>query len=57
LAMSRNYGVQYSNIQTDLLARISHTSGLAGGRHPEFILEINVLREIGHDSGKNSLFF
>src|SRR3954452_23685376 len=27
------------------------------GRRPEFSPAINVLREVGHDSGKNSLFF
>ena len=40
-----------------MLARISHTFGLVGGRCPEFSLNINILWEIGHDDGKNSLFF
>src|SRR3954469_6697704 len=35
----------------------STTFGLAGGRCPKFSPSINVLREIGHDGGKNSLFF
>ena len=39
------------------LARISHTSGLAEGRFLNFPPQINTLRDIWHDRGKNSLFF
>src|SRR5215203_3115245 len=39
------------------IARISHTFGLVGGRCPKITPNINILREIGYDGGKNSLFF
>src|SRR5215213_3797363 len=35
----------------------STTFGVVGGRCSKFDFNINVLREIGHDGGKNSLFF
>ncbi len=39
------------------LARISHTSGLAGGQSPEFSPETNVLWEVEHNSGQKQSVF